>query len=118
VLAVVGFLAFDLCFERTPVRRSLRSPRGSERPPACLDLGRLLDQGAGVVAFPRVDAVQVPVRLEVDPGVQLDGRPVLRPRAMRLVEQPREGGEQLYAVRLCLNAGVVPFGLGLIALVV
>jgi hypothetical protein len=88
VLAVVRLLAFDLCLERSPVRGSLGSPCGPERLPPCLDLRRLLDQGARVVDLLRVDAAQPAVRLEVDPGVQLDGRPILRARAMGCVEQP------------------------------
>ena len=82
VLAVVGLELLD---------GGLRRGRRAKRLPLLVDPSRLLDQLRGVVLVLRVDAPNLPVGLEVDPGVELGRRAVARPLPMRVREQARKG---------------------------
>jgi hypothetical protein len=94
-------------------RSALRAARNACR--RGLGLGRLLDQDARVVDLLRVDAVQRAVRLEVDPGVQLDRRTVFRPAPVGRREQVGEGRVERTGIGLGIDAAVVPLGRGSIA---
>ena len=78
VLAVVGLELLDGGLGRGGRAKSLA---------LLVDPSRLLDQLRGVELVQRVDAPNLPVGLEVDPGVELGRRAVARPLAMRLLEQ-------------------------------
>jgi hypothetical protein len=81
VLAVVRLHVLDGGF---------RARGRAERLPPLADLHVLADQPLGVVFLLGIDAPDLAVRLEVDPGIELDGGLVAGPLAVRALEQARE----------------------------
>jgi hypothetical protein len=81
--------------------------RGAERGPLRLELGRLLDQLLRLPLFLRVEAAELPVRLEVDPGVELVRRAVAGFVPVRRLDERRERLEARLDVRV-VDGGRLP----------